>query len=137
MGEKELQEEKSQYKWEFAIGTTSRVPESPHHYLILDIDTHDDKKLQRTLGRLQAFSYKAQKTPNGYHIYTDLEVYSIAEFVRHAKDLGADPAWLRIGEKRGYFFLADRRKVELDWPVERMLIHYGKKKGEALNTRRT
>lgn len=137
MGEKKLQEEESKYKWKFAIGTTSRIPGSTGHYLILDIDTHDDRTIQKVLGRLQSYSYKAQKTPNGFHIYTDCSLTSISDFVRNAKDLGADPAWLRIGEKRGYFFLADRRKVELDWPVERMLIHYGKKEGEALNPRRT
>ena len=115
------------YKWNFAIGTTSRVPGSRFlHYLILDIDngTLVPNKTFEILDGMSNYNY--QYTEHGIHIYTNF----IATFLKCsvlAKKLGADPKWISIAERRGYFYLADKNVVKLPWPVERMIIYRGKK----------
>jgi hypothetical protein len=123
----------STYKWNFAIGTTSRVPGRKRlHYLILDIDgTKDIAGICSCLTRL-GHKWRSQKTENGYHVYTNF-ISGLKECAIIAGSLGADRNWIRIAEARGYFFLADKRHMQLDWPVERMIIYRGKK--EAQNTR--
>ena len=122
---------KPKLKWDFAIGTTSRVPSRPgYHYLMMDIDG--------TLGEIPAYLRKLgaelvilQPTPSGgWHIYTDL-VYSWKKLFK-AMPLRTDKKWLNIGGRRGYLFLADKGRVNFPWQVERMVLHYnGKKKIDA------
>ena len=127
MVEKNKQEPSEIYKWKFAIGTTSRVPGTKGlHYLILDIDTK--KHPQPLLIKLLAIGAGVRATPteHGWHIYTNF-IVTLADFCTLAEECGADPSWISIGMKRGYFFLADKESVNLEWPVERMLIHRGEK----------
>jgi hypothetical protein len=125
-----------QYKWKFAMGTTSRVPKSKLHYLILDIDCRTkDKSLIGLFYNLvgSVDNFFLQSTENGLHIYTDKKI-RFDQFEMNARSMGADPAWIRIGLKRGYWFLADKSLVVVPWPVERMTLHHdktGKKKGDA------
>jgi hypothetical protein len=112
-----------QYKWRLAIGTTSRVPQSKLHYLIADFDC---KNLR--LGLLSGYEPDhifIQRTPNGWHVYTDLQ-FTFKKLCEALHILGADRSWISIGETRGYFFLADKGPVTLPWPVERMKLS-GKK----------
>lgn len=115
-------------KWRFGIGTTSRVPQSAMNfqYLIADFD---DNNFQPIIDFINSEVNNAilQRTKNGWHVYTDYKILFPA-LVEKLKTLGADPAWIRIGEKRGYFFLADKQEINFPWPVEHMVIHYGKKK---------
>lgn len=129
--------EKPPYKWDFAIGTTSRVPGCKgFHYLILDIDGKDkyNERFNAATNRLDTFScdYHVQETEHGFHVYTNL-ITSLQECALLAGLLGADRGWIRIAESRGYFYLADKKPVNLEWPVERMII-YAKKKGQTSNT---
>lgn len=112
-------------KWKFAIGTTSRVSSGPAplHFLMLDIDGPLSFRKWRSITRLCPNAV-LDRTRNGFHVYTDY-VVSPGEFVRFARKFGADQNWIRIGEKRGYWFLADRcRAVNLDWKVQRMKLHH-------------
>lgn len=128
MGKKNQQvktrEKKS--KWDFAVGTTSRVPDCDGvqlHYLILDIDEFFvDLGLLDSIGGVA----KVQKTKHGYHIYTNL-VYGFSWCCELAEMFGADKAWIRIAKTRGYFFLADKNLIDVPWPVERMAIHCRRK----------
>lgn len=116
-------------KWRFAIGTTSRVPRSydpltsEHlHYLILDIDGKLNPLRWQKLVRLCPHAI-LEKTRNGFHVYTDIRVHS-SEFIRLARRFGADPVWINIGHKRGYWFLAERyRPINPPWNVERMTLN--------------
>ena len=114
-------------KWKFAIGTTSRVPDSDFlHYFIADIDeTNWSKNLVEFLE--SAPNSMIQKTPNGWHIYTDYKM-AWGNLLVLLTYVGADPAWITIGKERGYYFLADKSQLNLPWPVEHMVLHYGKKK---------
>jgi hypothetical protein len=68
-----------------------------------------------------------QQTTNGWHVYTDLKLrFDQMEMALRA--FGADKSWIRIGLKRGYWFLADKDAVTLPWPVERMTLRYDKTK---------
>lgn len=64
-----------------------------------------------------------QPTKNGYHVYTNV-VLKFKQMELMLRTLGADPSWIRIGLKRGYWFLADKSPVMLPWPTERMALHY-------------
>lgn len=111
------------YKWKFAIGTTSRVPNSKQqHYLIADFDKVPHLPRIMALG---ANNMMLQRTPNGWHLYTDLQ-YSFKKLCEVLSIIGADKKWISIGKSRGYLFLADKQAVYLPWPVERMNI-YAKK----------
>jgi len=118
----------AEYKWKFAIGTTSRVPfdsEQPNymHYLIADFDggTLSDifRKVQHIRGINHIF---IQRTNHGWHLYTDL-MMTFHNLILTLHKIGADKQWIVIGQSRGYFFLADKSAVILPWPVERMIIH--------------
>ena len=117
-------------KWRFAIGTTSRVPGYKWHYLILDYDNVPFSYVfHRLVNRFpcivrggEQFQFHAQPTQSGWHVFTSIHFYYFEELIDVAYAMGADPAWLRIGEKRGYLFLADKAPVPLPWPVERMVI---------------
>jgi hypothetical protein len=128
-GENGTRERPPNPKWNFAIGTTSRVPGRPtYHYLIVDIDKrgifHHNLRYFRTLG---ATLIILQPTPSGgWHIYTDL-IYSWRNLF-HVMPTFADEKWLQIGKKRGYLFLADKTQVNFPWPVERMVLYYNGKK---------
>lgn len=117
-------------KWKFGIGTTSRVPRSKLHYFIADFDgpIPHGTVIEWMLGN---FPFETgviiQNTPHGWHVYTDWQI-TFSKLVQMLKDIGADPAWIRIGEKRGYFFLADKKEIDFPWQVEHMVIHYDKKK---------
>lgn len=131
-------------KWEFAIGTTSLVPVSDwncfgikhpnFHYIIADID---DKEINAAaeflLNEMPWNELAFFPTKRGWHIYTNafMPWQDTLNFIRTIP--GVDQNWIRIGERRGYLFLADKTAVELNWPVRRMVI-YAKKKG---NSRRT
>ena len=121
---------KADYKWNFAIGTTSRVPGCKgFHYLIIDIDgkeNHNDVFNRATyqLGEIGC-DWVYEETQHGFHIYTSF-ITSFKESIILAGLLGADRSWLRIGEGRGYLYLADKTPIRMGWPVERMLI-YAKK----------
>jgi hypothetical protein len=122
-------------KWRFAIGTTSRVPNSGGipHYFIADFDgryPHDDF-LNGVLS--SAYNIIWQRTPHGWHLYTDLKM-SFEKLTQTLKMVGADPAWVRIGKERGYYFLADKSRICFPWPVEHMVIHHGKEKAQNTST---
>ena len=116
------------YKWKFAIGTTSRVPDNPTwHYFIADYDGKDAVMLRvinEEMERLTAEGWKfvIQETPHGFHLYSNLTL-QFYELIQCLKNCGADRGWLRIGKRRGYFFLADKDMVLMSWPVERMMLH--------------
>lgn len=120
---------KQKDKWKFAIGTTSRIPgESGFHYLIADFDTKLIDIVAMTLVVHHAHGRCIwQETRHGWHLYTNL-VGTLEGITSSLKSIQADPAWIRIGEKRGYFFLADKSQIDFPWPVEHMVIHYGKEK---------
>jgi hypothetical protein len=104
-------------KWQFAIGTTSRVPGSNYlHYLILDID-----RATKAPAKFMRCEQRWQKTQSGWHLYTPWQM-SFQDFLMNAEVYGADKKWLTIAEKRGYAFLADKKYLALPWPVERMVI---------------
>lgn len=110
------------YKWKFAIGTTSRIPDSQLHYFIADFDNVETIPLT-AISLLCDNLIITQKTPNGIHLYSNLKL-TFKELIRLLKICGADPSWIRIGRKRGYFFLADKNEVEIPWPVERMFLKW-------------
>jgi hypothetical protein len=115
-------------KWRYAIGTTSRVPKSFLHYLIIDID---QPRIPYPLIRwitehTTATHLFIQKTQHGWHVYTNhvCSFRSLIKSLTHRKHV--DQRWLSIGKKRGYLFLADKDIAHVPWPVERMQIHYQK-----------
>lgn len=116
-------------KWKFAIGTTSRVPDSGGlHYLIVDFD--EDRPNFNFLQRLDIKNAILQRTEHGWHVYTDLQLewdtlVSVLSFLLHA-----DKTWIEIGKQRGYYFLADKTMIIFPWKVEHMVIHYGKEKAQ-------
>lgn len=115
-------------KWRFAIGTTSRVPEhTGWHYLMFDFDEPYFPNAVFDWLRNRKIAYVPQKTTHGWHIYTNKVSDSLINIIELASTFNVDPAWLRIGAKRGYLFLADKGPVLLPWPVERMVIARGKK----------
>ena len=116
------------YKWYFAIGTTSRVPGSKKHYLIMDFDNPDSIF---SLGEDLYGASKAviQKTPHGWHIYTN-RICSWKELLSILRNqFLVDQKWIDIGEERGYLFLADKDRMHMEWPVERMIIWAKREKG--------
>jgi hypothetical protein len=118
----------AKYKWTFALGTTSRVPNSPLHYLILDID---QELTWKNIAGIKHYArhFFVEKTTNGYHVYTDCRL-TFKQMQMAFLACGADPSWSRIGQRRGYWFLADKDQIILPWPVERMALHYDPKKGK-------
>jgi hypothetical protein len=110
---------KAPAKWRFAIGTTSRVPGSSLHYLMLDVDNKNPWPYQYQFQ--DPFKRCIQETKSGFHIYTSYQL-SFAEMLYRSVGMGADPAWARIAQARGYAFLADKAPIALPWPVERMVI---------------
>lgn len=120
-------------KWRFAIGTTSRVPYSGgSHYLMLDIDGKLPHQWMSEIERGEINNIILQRTTQGWHIYTDHQIPSITAMYCYLKNSPADQAWVEIGYKRGYYFLADKAQINFPWPVEHMVIYRGKEK--ALNT---
>ena len=119
---------KPKSKWRFAIGTTSLVPTEPGmHYLIADVDGHN---LSTTIIHFIIWSgvrsFHVQHTNSGWHIYTD-QRYTWRRLLRILSVTpGVDQKWVAIGRQRGYLFLADKGAVMLNWPVKRMVLHYGK-----------
>jgi hypothetical protein len=119
-------------KWRFAIGTTSRVPHSKTlHYLIADFDSITLNQVLINLGTILLGGMKfenilIQRTRHGWHVYTDC-ILPFRSLLSTLRILDADRSWIRIGEKRGYLFLADKSEIDFPWPVEHMVIHYGKK----------
>jgi hypothetical protein len=114
-------------KWRFAIGTTSRVPNARGlHYLIADFD-----EIPPSIEDLQtcgAHTIIIQTTPHGFHVYTNA-IMTFSKLVSTLSVLNADESWISIGEKRGYYFLADKDMIIFPWKVEHMMIYYdGKKK---------
>jgi hypothetical protein len=122
------QSTKPSTKWKFAIGTTSRLPKSGLHYLIADFD---GPLINRPTLRLviNCCRFKLQATKHGWHLYTD-QVMDFPTLIKTLKQIGADRAWIRIGQKRGYMFLADKKEIKFPWPVEHMVIHHGKEKAQ-------
>jgi hypothetical protein len=117
------------YKWKYAIGTTSRVPGSKLHYLIVDFDI-ENPRLGILLGYRPGHIF-VQQTKNGWHVYTDL-TFTFSKLCETLSIIGADHKWIEIGKQRGYFFLADKDAVYLPWPVERMQLHAkGREKGKS------
>jgi hypothetical protein len=122
-------------KWRFAIGTTSLVPSTLdcrkrcpiEHYVICDVDDGDITPtlsyLTNDLGVTRAAIYP---TPHGWHIFTPLQMRWRLLLWTLRRVPGVDSNWLRIGERRGYLFLADKKPVKVDWPVVRMVLHNGK-----------
>lgn len=109
-------------KWKFAIGTTSRVPNSGGlHYLIADFDL--DYLPLNDLIELGGNTLLIQKTEHGYHVYSKA-IYTFDDLITRLVILNADPAWIQIGTKRGYFFLADKDFINFPWPVEHMTINW-------------
>lgn len=121
-------------KWRFAIGTTSRVPDSGGlHYLIADFDSYN-VHLNLYSGILcDVHNLILQKTEHGFHLYTDQQM-NFGQLVRTLRAMGADSNWIDIGKDRGYFFLADKQRINFPWPVEHMVIHHGTKKTQNSKT---
>lgn len=114
-------------KWKFAIGTTSRVPDSGGmHYVIMDIDSQVWPNGLVPILEL-ADRVLIQRTEHGWHFYTDL-IVPWGHLPKLLREAGADPAWVTIGEERGYYFLADKSALMFSWKVEHMVIYYGKEK---------
>lgn len=114
-------------KWKFAIGTTSRVPNSGGlHYLIVDMDT--EKPDFSFIRKLDIKNAILQKTYHGWHVYTDMQLKfsTLVNVLKHMID--ADPSWIDIGKERGYYFLADKSQLIFPWPVEHMVLHHAKEK---------
>lgn len=112
-------------KWNFAIGTTSRVPGTSWHYLLMDVDGCYRDDALRILGIVSRKYFSEavmQKTANGWHLYSNIEFPSIESMILESVNLGSDPVWAHIALKRGYAFLADKHPLPLPWPVERMVI---------------
>jgi hypothetical protein len=108
-------------KWKFAIGTTSRVPDSGGlHYLIADFD---DRYLPAGIFK-NGNNFIVQRTEHGWHVYTDC-ITTFEGVINLLKQIGADPVWIKIAEERGYLFLADKYKLEFPWPVEHMVLYRG------------
>ncbi len=126
---------RTKYKWQFAIGTTSRVPGEQKgidslHYFIMDIDGEDAVSVLKIVASYitkLGFQYVPQQTKNGFHLYSNM-MMPLRQCLILALQLGADMKWCLIAARRGYFFLADKKIVELPWPVERMIIHAKKRK---------
>lgn len=119
---------KAEYKWNFAMGTTSRVPgRKGYHYLIVDIDGYLRPVILKRLEEFRIQRMMWFRTKHGWHLYTDL-VLSFKKLLIALKKIGCDPMWLHIGKNRGYFFLADYELIEPAWPVERMVLYRGKRK---------
>ena len=115
------------YKWNFAIGTTSRVPYFYNrHYLIADVDGRIQPVIKNLFSKLTPDHIFIQTTQNGYHIYTDYQL-NFTDLVLLLHKIGADKTWIEIGQKRGYFFLADKAQIIFPWPVERMILHAKKR----------
>lgn len=113
-------------KWRFAIGTTSRVPDSGGlHYVIADFD--DKLPSMELIDKLGIRNALIQATKHGWHMYTD-RIVPFKPLIKMLEMLGADQAWIDIGKERGYFFLADKSRICFPWPVEHMVIHHGKEK---------
>ena len=117
-------------KWSFAIGTTSLVPKHPRlHYLMADVDL-GGFRVGQTLdwfAELGVNNFTLQRTRHGWHIYTDTKMTWRKLTSTLSRTPGVDQAWLSIGIKRGYLFLADKSPgVPLHWPVKRMVLHYSK-----------
>jgi hypothetical protein len=119
-----MKEGQAKYKWKFAIGTTSRVPHSKLHYLIVDFD--EEHPRFSLIAGMNPDHMFIQKTPHGWHVYTDLQV-TFSKLGQLLEIVGADKSWISIGKSRGYFFLADKGPVPLPWPVERMKLHAKKR----------
>lgn len=108
-----------QYKWRFAIGTTSRIPNSKLHYLIADFD-NESLRLGVLCGMKPDHIF-IQRTDRGWHVYTDIQL-TFKKLIEALQIIGADRSWIEIGHTRGYLFLADKGPVILPWPVERMKL---------------
>jgi hypothetical protein len=118
-------------KWRFAIGTTSRVPNSGGalHYLIADFDDEiPDIPVEVVAGNHLII----QRTPHGWHLYSD-QCMPFDHLIKVLEHIGADTAWIEIGKERGYYFLADKQKIEFPWPVEHMVIYYGEEETRPCN----
>jgi hypothetical protein len=124
-------------KWRFAIGTTSLVPGSKLHYLIVDIDSKYNGEIVNLLWYIiQNFprcSIYIQATRHGYHLFTNVKMHwrTLRRELRRMPNV--DPSWITIGERRGYFFLADKKPVRLSWPVKRMTLRWEKNMGRRKN----
>ena len=115
-------------KWRFAIGTTSRVPtREEYHYLIADFDTENIPLTPFLSGILSNGRYFWEPTQHGWHLYTNI-IFPFPKLVTTLQMIEADPAWIEIGEKRGYFFLAHKSYLRFNWPVEYMILNHGKEK---------
>jgi hypothetical protein len=135
---------KPKTKWRHAIGTTSRVPlDHPAyrktlrnreitqlHYLIADFDGPlAFHLLYYALSWpliSRSTSVVMQRTPNGWHLFTNI-VLTFDEMKKKLTEIKADKNWIKIGAKRGYWFLADKGPVILPYPVKRMQVHWHKK----------
>jgi hypothetical protein len=97
----------------YAVGVISRRPRGVgKHYLMLDCDAVPRAKVRKVVELLKSEGCKFivwYKTKHGYHIITK-KVVSYREFAVEALSLGADPVWVGIGLKRGYWFLEVRRR---------------------------
>ena len=114
-------------KYRFMIGTTSRVPGSRRHYLILDYYRPVIHFQAGAITFASNFKDRWQKTDHGWHVYTPIQFQTLSEMLETAVLLGADPAWARIAGQRGYAFLADKYCISLPWPVQRMVVTYGER----------
>jgi hypothetical protein len=93
-----------------AVGIMSRT-KSGGHYLILDFDNVKRKIVDRAVDYLKkrANFVTFYRTTHGYHVISDLKV-GYREFAIRALQLRADPVWVGIGLKRGYWFLEVKKK---------------------------
>ena len=117
-------------KWSFAIGTTSLVPKHKSlHYLMADVDSNYCFSTLGYFSELGVKNFTLQRTPHGWHIYTDTKMPWRKLTSTLSRTPGVDQSWLHIGIQRGYLFLADKSPgVPLYWSVKRMVLHHEKSK---------
>ncbi|MEM2567458.1 MAG: hypothetical protein QXH20_03185 [Candidatus Bathyarchaeia archaeon] len=92
-----------------ALGIMSRTRLGRKHYLILDFDGKNEPPLDAIPFLKTRYVYR---TRHGWHVITDYPV-SFRDFAIRALELGADPVWVGIGLKRGYWYLEVKNKSVL------------------------
>jgi len=114
-------------KWRYGI--TSRIPGvEGHHWFVADLDTQCqpcirefEKWLYDKLGQNHVVKYRTQ---NGYHyiVFYGLTFRKLLALLADAPHI--DEKWLKIGVKRGYWFLETHEQLPDNLPLEYMRARY-------------
>jgi len=114
-------------KWRYGI--TSRVPGVPnYHWFLADLDTQCKRCLVEfedwLYGKLRSYQIIKYATKTGYH-YIVFYALSFRQMIVLLADAPyVDEKWLRIGVKRGYWFLETHRQLPDNLPLEYMKARY-------------